>query len=442
MQSNITNYIYDKVKELLSHMGVPQDRIEQYDTLVISVIVIAIAFAVMEITYRIALFVTKRIVKRKHYNFLSQMLKGKRLRKVAHLLVPATINTLLPITIDANSIILHYIELAVSIYYVIAMVMATVAVLGALGDSAFNNSKFHDRPVKGFIQVGKIIVILVAVIIIISILTNKSPLYLIGGLGAFAAVLMLIAKDSIMGFVGGFLLLENDMVRLGDWIEIPGTSINGNVFDISLTIVKVRNWDNTIATIPPYTLINGTFINWRGMSESGGRRIARGYTVKLDNIKPCSETMLRRVKKLDSELAAYISQKTEQTLGGKTANTANPDGLINGTIDTNAGLFRAYAQMYLKRHPLIRKDMLVMVRTLEPNETGLPIQFYCFTTTTEWVDYESIQSEIMEHFASVMPLFDLYPFQTAGSRDTVISGLLEGQYPIERIDGLPYKTVK
>ena len=442
MQTNITNYIYDKVKELLLHMGVPQDRIEQYDTLVISVIVIAIAIAVMEIAYRIALFATKRIVKRKHYNFLSQMLKGKRLRKVAHLLVPVSINTLLPITIDANSIILHYIELAISIYYVIAMVIATIAVLCALGDSAFNNSKFHDRPVKGFIQVGKIIVILVAVIIIISILTNKSPLYLIGGLGAFAAVLMLIAKDSIMGFVGGFLLLENDMVRLGDWIEIPGTSINGNVFDISLTIVKVRNWDNTIATIPPYTLINGTFINWRGMSESGGRRIARGYTVKLDNIRPCSETMLRRVKKLDSELAAYISQKTEQTLGGKIANTANPDGLINGTIDTNAGLFRAYAQMYLKRHPLIRKDMLVMVRTLEPNETGLPIQFYCFTTTTEWVDYESIQSEIMEHFASVMPLFELYPFQTAGSRDTVISGLLEGQYPIERIDGLPYKTVK
>ena len=442
MQTNITNYIYDKVKELLLHMGVPQDRIEQYDTLVISVIVIAIAIAVMEIAYRIALFTTKRIVKRKHYNFLSQMLKGKRLRKVAHLLVPATINTLLPITIDANSIILHYIELAISIYYVIAMVIATIAVLCALGDSAFNNSKFHDRPVKGFIQVGKIIVILVAVIIIISILTNKSPLYLIGGLGAFAAVLMLIAKDSIMGFVGGFLLLENDMVRLGDWIEIPGTSINGNVFDISLTIVKVRNWDNTIATIPPYTLINGTFINWRGMSESGGRRIARGYTVKLDSIKPCSETMLSRIRKLDNELATYISRKTDQALGGKIANTANPEGLINGTIDTNAGLFRAYAQMYLKRHPLIRKDMLVMVRTLEPNETGLPIQFYCFTTTTEWVDYESIQSEIMEHFASVMPLFDLYPFQTAGSRDTVISGLLEGQYPIERIDGLPYKTVK
>lgn len=442
MQADVTDYMYDKVQELLTHIGVSESAIKQYDTLIISAIVIAVSIILMEISYRIMLFAIKRIVKRKHYNFLSQILKGRRLRKVAHILVPITISALLPITTTADSIILHYIEIAVSIYYIIAIVMATTAVLSALGDSAFNNSKFHDRPVKGFIQVGKIIVILVAVIVIISILTNKSPLYLIGGLGAFAAVLMLIAKDSIMGFVGGFLLLENDMVRLGDWIEIPGTSINGNVFDISLTIVKVRNWDNTIATIPPYTLINGTFINWRGMSESGGRRIARGYTIKLDNIKPCSETMLRRVKKLDSELASYISRKTEQALNGKTANTANTEGLTNGTIDTNAGLFRAYAQMYLRRHPLIRKDMLIMVRTLEPNGNGLPIQFYCFTTTTEWVNYESIQSEIMEHFASVMPLFELYPFQTAGSRDTVISGLLEGQYPIEHIDGLPYKTMK
>ena len=442
MQAEIRNYIYDKVKELMTAAGLSTDTVERYDTLVISVIVITIAIAVMEITYRILLIAIRRVVKNRHYNFLTQMLKANRLRKVAHLLVPITLNALLPITAASESIALHYIEIAVSIYYVTAMVMAVIAVLGALGDSAFNNSKFHDRPVKGFIQVGKIIVILVSIIVIISILTNKSPLYLIGGLGAFAAVLMLIAKDSIMGFVGGFLLLENDMVRLGDWIEIPGTSINGNVFDISLTIVKVRNWDNTIATIPPYTLINGTFINWRGMSESGGRRIARGYTIKLDNIRPCSDTMLRRVKKLNSELATYITRKSEQTANGNTANTANPDGLTNGTIDTNAGLFRAYAEMYLRRHPLIRKDMIIMVRTLEPNETGLPIQFYCFTTTTEWIDYESIQSEIMEHFASVMPLFELYPFQTAGSRDTVISGLLEGQYPIERIDGLPYKTMK
>ena len=442
MQAEIRNYIYDKVKEWMADAGLSTATIERYDTLIIFVIVIIIAIAAMEITYRILLFAIRRVVNRKHYNFLTQMLKANRLRKVAHLLVPITLNALLPITAASKSIALHYIEIAVSIYYVIAMVMAVIAVLGAVGDSAFNNSKFHDRPVKGFIQVGKIIVTLVAVIVIISILTDKSPLYLIGGLGAFAAVLMLIAKDSIMGFVGGFLLLENDMVRLGDWIEIPGTNINGNVIDISLTIVKVRNWDNTIATIPPYTLINQSFTNWRGMSESGGRRIARGYTIKLDTIKPCNEAMLRRISTLDEELARYISRKSEQTRDGMTANTSNPDGLTNGTIDTNAGLFRAYADIYLHRHPLIHSDMTIMVRTLEPNGNGLPIQFYCFTTTTEWIAYESIQSEIMEHFASVMPLFELYPFQTAGSRDTVISGLLEGQYPIEHIDGMPYKSMK
>ena len=232
------------------------------------------------------------------------------------------------------------------------------------------------------------------------------------------------------------------MVRLGDWIEVPGTSINGNVIDISLTIVKVRNWDNTIATVPPYSLINESFLNWRGMSDSGGRRISRGYSIKLDSIKPCNENMLGRVRRLNKEFAAYIDRKIEQKLKGSINNTANPDGLANGTVDTNAGLFRAYADIYLRNHPLIRKDMLIMVRTLEPKESGLPIQFYCFTADTDWSNYESIQAEIMEHFASVMPLFELYPFQSAGARDTVISGLLEGQYPLERIEGLPYKTLK
>ena len=179
MQTDITNYIYDKVKELMENVGFSHAAIEKYDTLIISAIVIIIAIAAMEITYRIALFAIRRIVKRRHYNFLTQILKSNRLRKVAHMLVPITINTLLPITIAPDSVVLHYIELAVSIYYIIAMVVATIALLGALGDSAFNNSKFHDRPVKGFIQVGKIIVILIATesgIFSFKVVTPSSPL--------------------------------------------------------------------------------------------------------------------------------------------------------------------------------------------------------------------------------------------------------------------------
>lgn len=442
MKQEVADFLSQKIEWLLGKIGVTQSVASRIDTLILILLVIIITFAIAEIIYRILIFVSKRILKRKRYLFLEKLTDKGRLRKQAYIIPPVMLSSMLPFIIENRSVLFVYTERVVWIYFVIAIVIAVNALLSTIGESVFTNSKYHDRPIKGFIQISKVVVYLIAAIIVISIITGKSPVYLIGGLGAFAAVLMLISKDSIMGFVGGFLLLENDMVRLGDWIEMPGTSINGSVIDISLTIVKVRNWDNTIATVPPYTLINESFLNWRGMSESGGRRIARGYTIKLDSIKPCNDNMLRRVRRLNSEFSLYITRKVEQQLKGRTSNTANPDGLANGTIDTNAGLFRAYADMYLRQHPLIRKDMLIMVRTLEPKESGLPIQFYCFTTDTDWSNYESIQAEIMEHFASVMPLFELYPYQSAGARDTVISGLLEGQYPLERIEGMPYKTLK
>lgn len=442
MKKEVAEDLFNKIERIQLYIGLPQNFVDRFGTIISGIIVLVTAFALTEIAYRTILFVLHRIVQHKEYAFLSKVLKRNRLRKQVYILPPAMINAVLPLIIDSSSVSFVYLEHCIWLWLVISITIAINATLGAVGESAFTNSRYHDRPIKGFIQISRIIVYIIAIIVIISILTNRSPLYLIGGLGAFAAVLMLIAKDSIMGFVGGFLLLENDMVRLGDWIEVPGTGINGNVFDISLTIVKVRNWDNTIATIPPYTLINDSFINWRGMSESGGRRIARGYMMKIDSIKPCNNIILQRLKKLDPELGKYITMKTEQQKQGIECNTANPQGLANGSIETNAGLFRAYAYLYLHRHPMIRKDMLIMVRTLEPTEAGLPIQFYCFTTDTDWSNYESIQSEIMEHFASVMTQFELYPYQSAGARDTIMNGLLEGQFPIEHIDGLPYKITK
>ena len=442
MERNIIAWLHGLLEDLLSGIGISENFLQRFETPIIFCVMISMAFVAMEIIYRTTLFMCRRIAQRRHYVFFQHIVKGKRLRKIGYIIPPILVEAMLPLVLTEKPAIQQYAERITWIWFLVCVVISINTMLTTIGDSAFNNSKYHDRPIKGFLQISRITVFMIAVIIAVSILTNKSPIYLIGGLGAFAAVLMLIAKDSIMGFVGGFLLLENDMVRLGDWIEIPGTGINGNVFDISLTIVKVRNWDNTIATIPPYSLINESFINWRGMSESGGRRIARGYTIKLDNIRPCDRMMLQRLKSLDKELDEYITRKTEQRRDGRVCNTANPDGLADGTIDTNAGLFRAYADMYLNRHPMIRKDMTIMVRTLEATETGLPIQFYCFTNTTEWSEYESIQSEIMEHFASVMPLFGLYPFQSSGARDTIISGLLEGQFPIERIEGVPPETIK
>ncbi len=442
MNENITKTATGWIIDLLSHTGIPGDILNRFDTIISLAVIAVIAVSITFIIYRITTGVTKRMLARKQRTLLAKMVKYGALKKMAHLIPPIIINTLLPITIADKPTALRYIEHLVWIYFIVAVVMSFNALLNSIGESAYTNSKYHDRPIKGFLQITKIIVYIIAIIIGISILTNKSPLYLIGGLGAFAAVLMLITKDSIMGFVGGFLLLENDMVRLGDWIEVAGTSINGTVTDISLTIVKVRNFDNTIVTIPPYSLINNSFINWRGMQESGGRRIARGYNIKLDSIKPCNDKFLARLKGIAPQLDNFIDIKVQQSKEGKTANTANPAGLINGTIDTNLGLFRAYAEMYLGNHPLVSKDMMIMVRTLTPCDTGLPLQFYCFTTTTDWKEYESIQSEIMEHFAAMLPHFGLYPFQSSGARDTIISGLLEGNFPVEQIAGLPYMTTE
>lgn len=433
MNEYITKTAVEWIKHIISHTGISIEALNRWDTFFSLAIITIIAFVVAEIIYRIALFTCRRLLKHKEYLFLSRLLKYGALRKLAHLIPPIIFNTLLPVTISSSPTTLHYAERAAWIYFITALVTSTNALLNTLGEAAFTNSKYHDRPIKGFVQITKIIIYIIAAIVVISILTNKSPLYLIGGLGAFAAVLLLITKDSIMGFVGGFLLLENDMVRLGDWIEVAGTNINGTVVDISLTIVKVQNFDNTIATIPPYSLINNSFTNWRGMTESGGRRIARGYTVKIDNIKPCDKRLFRNLKGVNKEIDDLIADQTSQE---------GCESIKKRTVETNLGLFRAYADMYLRHHPRVRQDMLIMVRTLAPSEAGLPLQFYCFTATTDWGEYESIQSEIMEHFAAIMPRFGLYPFQASGARDTIIGGLLEGSFPLEHIEGMPYKMVK
>lgn len=440
MNSNsIAEAIMHWLKEQLKKMGLSNEGLDNIEPILYILIIAIAAFAIAEIVYRVTKFILWRIQKMREYTFLTKIVEHKVLRKQTNVLPPLIMNALLPMVFAESQTLLHYMQMIVWIYFTIMLTRAINGLISAVGDTAFRNRKYHNRPIKGFIQVAKIIVYIIMTIIVISIITNKSPLYLIGGLGAFAAVLMLVTKDSIMGFVGGFLLLENDMVRIGDWIQLQGDAINGIVTDISLTIVKVQNFDNTIATIPPYTLINQSFINWRGMSDSGGRRIARGYTIKLDNIKPCSNEYLEKIKKLDSTISEYIELKVKQKTDGEMSNTANSTGIVNGTIDTNAGLFRAYAEMYLKHHPRLRKDMLIMVRTLEPTGNGLPIQFYCFTDTTDWQQYESIQAEIMEHFATIMPLFDLFPYQSSSSRDTIISGMLEANYPLDKIEGMPYK---
>lgn len=276
--------------------------------------------------------------------------------------------------------------------------------------NSFDVSK--NKPMKGFMQVAKIIAIMVCVLLIIGVLINKDMKDLFIGLGTLSAVLMLVFKDPILGFVGGIQLTSNDMVRIGDWI-VKGEA-DGNVIDVGLTTVKVKNWDNTIATIPTYTLISDPFINWRGMTESGGRRISRSVIIDIDTIKFCTPEMLEKYKKFQL-VTKYITDKEAEIAEYNKENNIDTSTLVNGRRQTNLGIFRAYLQEYIKQNPNLNHDLTMLVRQKDPTEFGVPLQIYCFSAKTDWISYEAIQNDIFDHIYAVVKQFDLKVYQRPSS---------------------------
>lgn len=268
------------------------------------------------------------------------------------------------------------------------------------------------RPIKGVVQVIKIILVIACILLVIAAFTQRDVKSILLGLGTLSAILMLVFKDSILGFVGGIQLTTNDMVRIGDWI-VKGEA-DGTVIDIGLTTVKVQNWDNTISTIPTYSLVTDPFTNWRGMSDSGGRRIARSIIIDADTVKFCTPEMLERFRKYQL-VEKYITDTENEITRYNEENGIDTSSLVNGRRQTNIGIFRAYLVEYLMNNPNVNKDMTVLVRQQNPVETGIPIQIYCFSANKEWVTYEAIQSDIFDHIFAVIPEFDLRVYQKPSS---------------------------
>lgn len=268
------------------------------------------------------------------------------------------------------------------------------------------------RPMKGVSQVIKIILVIACILLVIAAFTNRDIKSILLGLGTLSAVLMLIFKDSILGFVGGIQLTVNDMVRIGDWI-VKGEA-DGTVIDIGLTTVKIQNWDNTIATIPTYSLVTDPFTNWRGMSESGGRRISRSITIDADTVKFCTPEMLERFKKYQL-INRYITDTEADIDKFNKENGIDTSSLVNGRRQTNIGIFRAYLVEFLNTNPNINKDLTVLVRQQSPTEYGIPIQIYCFSAIKDWIAYEKVQSDIFDHIFAVIPEFDLRVYQKPSS---------------------------
>jgi miniconductance mechanosensitive channel len=305
---------------------------------------------------------------------------------------------------------------AMSIYMITVMILVVNAFLNALAIIYQDFQVAKTRPIKGYVQIAKIIVYLIGGIIIISTLFGKNPLGIIGGLGAFSAVLLLVFKDPILGFVAGIQLSANNMLAPGDWITMPKYAADGTVIDVALTTVKVQNWDKTISTIPTYALISDSFKNWRGMEESGGRRIKRSINIDMKSIRFCTPEMLKKYSRIQ-HVKDYVEQKEKEIEAFNQEHQIDNSLLVNGRRQTNIGVFRAYLRGYLHRHPSIHDGMTFLIRQLQPSEKGLPIEIYVFSKIQEWSRYEDLQSDIFDHILAVLPEFDLRVYQNPSGDD-------------------------
>ena len=298
----------------------------------------------------------------------------------------------------------------------ISGLMVINSFLNALND-IYKKTKYHERlDINSYLQITKLIINILGSVVIVGIIINKDTTLLLSGLGAMTAVVMLIFKDTILSLVASVQISSNDLFKVGDWVEAPQFGADGDVVDIGLHTVKIQNWDKTISVIPTHKLIDSTFKNWRGMSESGGRRIKRSLFIDINSISLCSSETLEKYKKFEL-ISEYIDRKQKEVSEHNQANNIDTSELINGRRLTNIGTFRAYIEAYLKNNSLIHKEMTFLVRQLDPTEKGLPMQIYVFSNDIDWVRYEGIQSSIFDHLLAVVPEFGLRIFQNPTGKD-------------------------
>lgn len=402
------------IKNQLEGYGISEQMIGYLSNMIMIVIIAVGSILANYVTKKIVLKWITHIINNNRYTWDNIILEKKVFHKLSHL-VPAII------IYSSASIFSPYhalIEKLAITYIIIVIIIVFSALLNAVEAiyRTFEVSKI--RPIKGYIQVAQIFLYIIGSIVVISILIGQNPVIILSGLGALSAVLMLVFKDSILGLVAGVQLSSNDMVRVGDWIEMPKYDANGDVIDITLNTVKVMNFDKTITMIPSYALISDSFKNWRGMQVIGGRRIKRSINIDTTSISFCTEEMIEEFQKIQY-LSDYITTRLDEINAYNMEHQINMESKVNGRQLTNIGVFREYIHQYLRNHPKIRKDMTLIVRQLAPGDNGLPLEIYAFSNDTNWGVYESIQADIFDHIFAVAPTFGLRAFQNPTGHDIV-----------------------
>ena len=402
----ISYFFHTLVERLLMMTSLSHTTIDKLERWVILLIIILFAL-VVDAVIRIGVArVLQQIVSRTKATWDDHIFNKDVIKRLCNFVTPTIIYILLPIAFsstDGSNDGMHLIlERGVEVWMVIACIRFVNVLLKVLFDIAEQHPAWQGKPIKGLLQTGQGIVMGIGAILIVSILIDKSPTLLLTGLGASAAVLMLIFKDSILGLVAGVQLAANNMLKVGDWISMPSRGIDGEVEEVSLTTIKVRGWDKTLQTLPPYLLISEPFQNWQAMRSSGGRRIKRSLNVDMNSIRFANEAYIEKLRS-NEQSRALIEDIATQSDEGETL--------------TNLDLFMRAVNNYLLHHPRVNPNMTIMVRQLQPSEWGLPIEMYCFSANVNWVPYENLQTEIISYVVAAAPLFGLRMYQAPSGMD-------------------------
>lgn len=369
------------------------------------------------ITKRIVLKLISRAVKSNNYMWDDILLESKVFHR-ASLVVPGFVIYSFAVFYNEFQPIMQKVA---ATHILIVIAAAFKSLLNALDRIYRQHPVSKERPIKGLLQIIEIAVYIIIGIAIISNLINQNPIYMLSGIGAVTAVVSLIFKDLILGFVSGIQLTWNDMLRIGDWVEMPKYGTDGDVIDITLTTVKIQNWDKTISTIPTQAFVTDSFKNWRGMKSFGARRIKRSVFIDMYSVKICTEEMIERFKKIEL-ISNYINERVKEIDEYNKENNINTEIPINGRQLTNIGVFRIYILNYIRNNFKIYQGSTLMVRQLAPSENGIPMEIYAFVSSTEWTKYEEVQSDIFDHILAVMDTFELKVFQNPTGNDVKTIG--------------------
>jgi miniconductance mechanosensitive channel len=379
-------------------------------------IILLISLIVHGLLHSIALPFLKRFAESSSLQWPKSIIDKKLFSRFLLLMQGVLLQIQLELFMQGNEPVFSVLMVASQVWMMIFSLLMFFSLLDVCLELSENSVLAHQLPLRGIFQSLKLIAALLIALMVISVLIGKSPLVLLTGLGAMTAVLMLVFKDPILGLVAGIQLSANNMLKMGDWLDMPKYGADGDVVDIGLTTVKVRNWDKTITTIPTYALISDSFKNWRGMSESGGRRIKRSINIDTTSIHFLSEQDIADLKRAQL-LTPYLEGKSQEVASYNARLQCDLSTPLNGRHMTNIGTFRAWLEAWLTAHPQIHKEMTLMVRQLAPGSDGLPVEIYAFTNTTAWLEYEKIQSDIFDLIFAVLPEFGLRVHQTPTGND-------------------------